>query len=64
MNINLKTQQDRLVKAIENEVDWFIARIQEQDPYKRELYHTIWLSKRSELKKIVEEVYENIRRLS
>lgn len=64
MNINLKTQQDRLVKAIENEVDWFIARIQEQDPHKRELYHAVWLRKRDELRKIVEEVYENTRRLS
>lgn len=61
MNINQKTQQDRLVKAIENEVDWFIARIQEQDPHKRELYHAIWLSKCDKLREIVEEIYENIK---
>ena len=62
MNSNQqKIQCERLIKAIEDEIDWFIARIQEQDPYKRNLYHTIWLNKRSKLRKIVEEVYENIK---
>lgn len=50
-----------LIKAIEDEVDWFIARIQEQDLRKRELYHTIWLKKRDELREIVEEVCENFK---
>lgn len=61
MNINQQAQYDRLIKAIEDEVDWFIARIQEQDLHKRELYHTIWLSKREKLREIVEEVYGNIK---
>ena len=65
MNKNQQQAQcDRLIKAIEDDVDWFIARIQEQDPYKKELYHTIWLTKRSKLKEVVREVYENTRRLS
>lgn len=58
---NLPVAVNNLIKAIEDEVDWFIARIQEQDPHKRELYHAIWLRKRDELRKIVEEAYENIK---
>lgn len=58
---NLQMEVNKLVKAIEDEVDWFIARIQAQDPYKRELYHTIWLRKRGELKEIVKEVCENLK---
>ena len=61
IEFNTTVDVNKLVKAIEDEVDWFIARIQEQDLRKRELYHTIWLNKRDKLRKIVEEVCENLK---
>ena len=61
VEFNTMVDVNRLIKAIEDDVDWFIARIQEQDLHKRELYHTIWSSKRDKLREIVEEVCEKLK---
>ena len=61
VEFNTMVDVNRLIKAIEDDVDWFIARIQEQDLHKRELYHAIWSSKRDKLREIVEEVCEKLK---
>lgn len=48
----------RIVTAINDEIDWFIASIQEKDPKNRELARFMADKKEQELIHLAEEAYE------
>jgi len=49
---------ERLVKAIDDDLDWFIASFQEKDPQRRALARFMSDKKEDELKLLAKEVYE------
>ena len=48
VEFNTMVDVNRLIKAIEDDVDWFIARIQED--HTKGSYITIWSGKRDKLR--------------
>lgn len=56
--IKLLQNVKRLQDAIDLELDWFIAYIQEKDKHKRSFYEAMCLSKQEERIKVAKEVYE------
>jgi hypothetical protein len=46
IKIKILSGSGQLIKAIDGEVDWFIAYLQEKDKRKKELYFTTFLSKK------------------
>jgi len=56
----LKLSQDigRLIKAIDDEVDWYIASFREKDPKRRILARTIFYEKLKEREQLVKELNE------
>jgi len=56
----LKLLEDigKLIKAIDDEVDWFIASFQERDPKRRALARFMSEEKHKELVRLAEEAHE------
>ena len=50
-----------LTDAIDTEVDWFIASLEEEDKFKKNLYEAVHLSKRARVKKLARRYYEKYR---
>ena len=47
-----------LIKAINKEVDWFLAYLGEKDKYKKKLYESVYLSKREAVSKLAKKFYD------
>jgi len=47
----------KLVKAIDDEVDWFIASFTEEDPKRRLLARTFFYEKKKEQERLAKEAY-------
>lgn len=52
---NLLISIGRLVKAIDNEIDWFLLYVREKDKNQKRLFYSVYLNKCEELKKITKE---------
>lgn len=50
-----------LIKAIDDEIDWFIASFTEKDPKRRLIARTFSNEKRKELKRLAGEAYERFK---
>lgn len=46
-----------LIKAINNEVDWYIASCKEKDPMRRKLAKEMFLEMENRLKQLAKEAY-------
>lgn len=51
----------RLIKAIDDEVDWFIASFREKDQKRKTLARYISDKKEEELARLVKEIYEQFK---
>lgn len=51
----------RLVKVIDDEVDWYIASFTEKDPKRRILARTFFFEKQKERERIAKEEYERFK---
>lgn len=56
--LNLLQSIRRLVGAIDDEVDWYIASFTEKDPKRRILARTFFVEKQKERERIAKEEYE------
>jgi hypothetical protein len=55
--LNLLQNIGKLIRAIDGEVDWYIASFREKDPKRRILARTIFYEKLKEREQLVKEVY-------
>lgn len=53
--LNLLQSIGRLIKAINDEVDWFLLYVREKDKNQKRLFYSIYLSKCEQLRRIAAE---------
>jgi len=58
-NLRLINKVEKLIKAIDNSADWFIASIQEKDPKRKALARFMSEEKEKVVKQLAKEVYES-----
>ncbi len=56
--LNLLQSIGRLVRAIDDEVDWYISSFTEKDPKRKLLAGTFFVEKQKERERIAKEEYE------
>lgn len=59
--IEIEQLVSKIKKAIDDEVDWFIAYFQEKDRHKKEFYHSMFLSKQTKRLETAKEIYEQLK---
>lgn len=59
--IELLESIGKSVKAIDDEVDWYIASFTEKDPKRRLLARTFYFEKRKERVQLAKEAYERFK---
>jgi hypothetical protein len=57
-SLRLSQNIAKFIKAIDDEIDWFITSFREKDPKRRTLARTIFYEKLKERQQLVKEMHE------